>query len=42
MSDNDDGHTMVRTLNQGVLASLWQDTTFSDVNFVMEGLEEPS
>ena len=39
---------MVRTLDQGVLASLWQDTTFSDVNLVMEGpqdccpgLEEP-
>ena len=48
MSDNDDGRTMVRTLDQGVLASLWQDTTFSDVNLVMEGpqdccpgLEEP-
>ena len=37
MSDNDDGCTMVRTLNRERLASLWQDTAFNDIILVVEG-----
>ena len=45
MSDYYDGCKVVRTLDRERLASLWQDTTFSDVILVVEGpqecLEEP-
>ena len=37
MSDYDNGCTMVRTLDRERLASLWQDTAFSDVILVVEG-----
>ena len=40
MSDYNDGSTMVRTLDRERLASLWQDTTFSDVILVVEGPQE--
>ena len=40
MSDNDDESTMVRTLDRERLASLWQDTAFSDVILVVEGPQD--
>ena len=40
MNDYDDGCTMVRTLDRERLASLWQDTAFSDVILAVEGPQE--
>jgi len=40
MSDHDDGSRAVRTLDRERLASLWQDTSFSDVILVVEGSQE--
>ena len=37
ISNNDDGYSMVRTLDRERLASLWQDTNFNDVILVVEG-----
>ena len=38
--DYDDGGGVVRTLDRERLASLWQDTTFSDVILVVEGPQD--
>ena len=40
MSEYDDGSSVVRTLDRERLASLWQDTNFSDVILVVEGPQE--
>ena len=40
MSDYDDECTMVKTLDRERLASLWQDTAFSDVILAVEGPQE--
>ena len=37
MSNNNDGCTLVRTLDRERLASLWLDKTFNDVILVVEG-----
>ena len=39
-NDYDDGGGVVRTLDRERLASLWQDTTFSDVILVVEGPQD--